>query len=60
MTVNLPFEAIQTAALRRHSDGTEDIILTLVPGPRLLGALWPHLRPWRLSRTGAECCAPCR
>ena len=51
MTVNLPFEAIQTAALRRHSDGTEDIILTLVPGHRASWvALWPHLRPWRLSR----------
>lgn len=51
MTVNLPFEAIQTAALRRHADGTEDIILTLMPGQRASWvALWPHLRPWRLSR----------
>ena len=51
MTVNLPFDAIQTAALRRHADGTEDIILALMPGHRASWvALWPHLRPWRLTR----------
>lgn len=51
MTVNLPFDAIQSAALRRHADGTEDIILTLMPGQRASWvALWPHLRPWRFTR----------
>jgi hypothetical protein len=51
MTVNIPFDTVQSAALRRHSDGTEDIILTLLPGQRASWvALWPHLRPWRLSR----------
>ena len=51
MTVNIPFDTVQSAALRRHSDGTEDIILTLLPGQRASWvALWPHLRPWHLSR----------
>ena len=51
MTVNLPFAAVQSAAVRRHADGTEDIVLDLLPGHRVSAlALWPHLRPWRMGR----------
>ncbi len=52
MTINLPFAAIQSAAVKRHADGTEDIVLELMPQHRVsFIAAWPHLRPWRLGRT---------
>jgi hypothetical protein len=51
MTINLPFSAVKSAAVRRHADGTEDIVLDLMPEHRVSSlALWPHLRPWRLGR----------
>lgn len=51
MTINIPFTAIQSAAVRRHADGTEDIMLELLPAHRVSTvALWPHLRPWRMGR----------
>lgn len=52
VTINLPFAAIRSAAVRRHADGTEDIVLDLMPEHRVSAlALWPHLRPWRMGRT---------
>lgn len=52
MTINLPFSAVQSAAVKRHADGTEDIVLELMPEHRVsFIAAWPHLRPWRLGRT---------
>lgn len=52
MTINIPFCTIQSAAVRRHADGTEDIMLELLPEHRVSAvALWPHLRPWRMGRT---------
>jgi hypothetical protein len=51
MTINLPFAAVKSAAVRRHADGTEDIVLDLMPEHRVSAiALWPHLRPWRMGR----------
>ena len=51
MTINIPFSAIQSAMVRRHSDGTEDVVLDLAPEHRVsMVALWPHLRPWRMGR----------
>lgn len=51
MTINIPFTSIQSAATRRHSDGTEDIVLTMMPGHRASWvALWPHVRPWQISK----------
>ena len=51
MTINLPFSAIESAAVRRHADGTEDIVLTLAQEHKIAWlALWPHARPWRVSR----------
>lgn len=48
MSVNLPFNRIETAGLRAHGDGTGDIPLGLVPGERVSYLiLWPHVRPWR-------------
>jgi hypothetical protein len=52
ITLNLPFNAIQSAELRREADGSGDIFLRLLPGPQKIGwyLLWPHARPWQLSR----------
>ncbi len=51
MDVNLPLREIEGAALRRLSDGSGDLPLLLKPGVRLAYLhLWPHARPWRLTR----------
>jgi hypothetical protein len=51
MTINIPFTAIESAAVKRHADGTEDILLTLAPTHKIAWlALWPHARPWRVAR----------
>lgn len=52
VTFNLPFKAIEAAALRQRGDGHGDITLTL-SGPDRIAYLhlWPHVRPWQLRRT---------
>lgn len=51
MTINIPFRAIESAAVKQHADGTDDIVLTLLPTHQVAWlALWPHARPWRVSR----------
>jgi hypothetical protein len=51
MSVNLPFRLIESASLKRHRDASGDIALTLDRGQRVAYlALWPHVRPWRMSR----------
>jgi hypothetical protein len=51
MTINIPFTAIESAAVKSHADGTEDILLTLSPTHKIAWlALWPHARPWRVAR----------
>ncbi|AWN55816.1 phosphopantetheine adenylyltransferase [Methylobacterium sp. 17Sr1-1] len=51
MDINLPLKEIESAAFRRLSDGSGDLPLRLKPGVRLAYLhLWPHARPWRLSR----------
>lgn len=51
MTVNLPFRVVEAAAVRLETDGTGDIVLSLVPGERVgYLMLWPHARPWRFAR----------
>lgn len=50
LTVNVPFAAIDGAAVGMRADGTGDVVLTL--GQRMgLGylLLWPHVRPWRYA-----------
>ena len=50
-TINLPFSVIDAMAVRRHRDGTEDVLLTIAKPHRVsLIALWPHCRPFRMSR----------
>lgn len=51
VTINLPFNAIASAGLRANGDGTGDIVLALAsPHKASYVLLWPHVRPWRLSR----------
>lgn len=52
LTLNLPFTQIEGASLSLKKDGSGDIALALAPGHKGLGwfILWPHARPWRLSR----------
>jgi hypothetical protein len=50
MTLNIPFKAVGSAALKVHPDGTADIPLELAGRHRSsFLVLWPHARPWRLS-----------
>jgi Bacterial PH domain len=51
VTVNLPFNVIENAALRLTRDGSGDIPLRISKSQRVYSlALWPNLRPWNFSR----------
>lgn len=51
VTINLPFALIDGASLTRRADGSGDIALRLAAPQRVSWImLWPHLRPWRLSK----------
>ena len=55
MTLNLPFAIVESAGLLTHADGSGDIPLSLAAPTRVVAPthwplLWPHVRPWRLSR----------
>lgn len=49
--INVPFTIVETAGLKQHGDGCGDIPLQLT-GKTAIGyaLLWPHARPWRISR----------
>jgi hypothetical protein len=50
-SLNLPFARIAAAGVRTFPDGTADIPLTMAEGDKVAYLLlWPHARPWRLSR----------
>lgn len=54
MTVTIPVGLVGALDLRRHPDGTGDIVLAVLPAQRLsYVVLWPHVRPWRLGRPEA-------
>lgn len=51
MTFNLPFRRIVGAGLKAGRHGIGDISLELEEGDKIAWfLLWPHARPWRLSR----------
>lgn len=51
VTFNLPLSRLEGAALRQRRDGGGDITLRLLPPQRIAYLnLWPHARPWALSR----------
>jgi len=48
MTVNVPFNVVHSAAMKKNWDGTGDLPLQLHGGDRVAyAALWPHVRPWQ-------------
>lgn len=51
MTMNVPFKAVDGAALKLFADGTGDLALTVARHQRV-GYLitWPHLRPGQITR----------
>jgi len=52
VTFNLPLRRIETARLHALPGGSGDIALVLNPEDRIgYLHLWPHVRPWRFSRT---------
>lgn len=51
MTLNVPFRQIGSAAVKEHTDGSGDLPLAVISEKRLAFLLlWPHVRPWRLTR----------
>jgi hypothetical protein len=51
MSLNLPFARIAAAGVKVFKDGTADIPLQTVEGDKIAYLmLWPHARPWRISR----------
>jgi hypothetical protein len=51
LTMNLPLQFVETAALRPFGDGTGDIALKLPASERIGYVIsWPHLRPGRFTR----------
>jgi hypothetical protein len=51
MSINLPFNVIESASMRTRKDGSSDLPLVLMRGSRI-GYLitWPHVRPWQFAR----------
>ena len=51
ITLNLPFKALASAAVRTYRDGTGDIVVDIAGEDRMGWAhLWPHARPWALRK----------
>jgi hypothetical protein len=51
LTFNLPLRMIESAALKPGAGGSGDIVLRLRGPDRIAWLhLWPHARPWKLSR----------
>lgn len=53
MSINLPFEAIDSVDMRQHGSGAGDIAIVPRPGGQIRRlswvVMWPHARPWRTS-----------
>jgi hypothetical protein len=51
MTLNLPYRFVEGASTRVFKDGSGQIAVQLTASERLAWlVLWPHVRPWRVSR----------
>lgn len=51
LSLNLPFATVESAGLSIEPDGTGDLPISLSGDGRIAYLhLWPHARPWRLSR----------
>jgi hypothetical protein len=51
MTLNIPFRQIASAAVKTYPDGSGDLPIAVTSEQRLAFLLlWPHVRPWRLTK----------
>ncbi|MFT4119067.1 photosynthetic complex putative assembly protein PuhB [Bradyrhizobium sp.] len=51
MTLNIPFRQIASAAVKEYADGSGDLPISVAGEQRLAFLLlWPHVRPWRLTK----------
>jgi hypothetical protein len=51
MTLNVPFRQIASAALKEYASGSGELPLVVNSEQRLAFLLlWPHVRPWQLTR----------
>ena len=51
MSLNIPYNIVESAGLREYLDGTGDIPLRLRGNGRIAYPhLWPHARPWAINR----------
>lgn len=51
LSINIPFGQVQAADARLNADGSGEIALAVNNTGRLgYAVLWPHARPWRISR----------
>jgi hypothetical protein len=51
LTLNVPFTAVDGAALKMYGDGTGDVALTVARDQRVPYLItWPHLRPGHVTR----------
>lgn len=52
ITIQIPFAQVESAACHIWDNGTGDLALSLSKSQRVAYlVLWPHARPWKLSRT---------
>lgn len=51
VTINVPFNVVESADFKAFAGGTGDISVSLSDEQRVgYAVLWPHARPWRLRR----------
>jgi len=51
LTFNLPLRLVKSASLRQHKDGCGDILIAMGGEDHIAWLhLWPHVRPWVLTR----------
>jgi Bacterial PH domain len=51
MTLNIPFRQIAVAAVKEYPDGIGELPLAVISEQRMAFLLlWPHVRPWRLTK----------
>jgi len=49
VTMNIPFDLIESVSMRERENGKGDLLLTLSPEHRIAYALlWPHAKPWKV------------
>jgi hypothetical protein len=51
VTFNLPFKSLDSVGLKRFTDGTGDLALTIGAKDHIAYLhLWPHARPWKFAK----------